>query len=57
MQLHRDTEKADGMFGTILVQLPSDYNCGVLCMCHSGEETVLNFSGLKGTVKFHYVAF
>ena len=57
MQLHRDTEKADGMLDTIFVQLPSDYNGGVLHVCHCVEEMGLNFSLLKGTVKFHYTTF
>ena len=54
MQPHRDTEKADGMFGTMVVQLPSDYDGGVLRVCHHGEEMTFDFSGFMG---FHYAAF
>ena len=57
IQPHRDTEKADGMFGTMVVQLPSDYDGGVLRVCHHGEEMTFDFSGLKGMTGFHYAAF
>ena len=57
MQPHRDTEKADGMFGTMVVQLPSDYDGGVLRVCHHGKEMTFDFSGLKGMTGFHYAAF
>lgn len=35
---HRDTEKAPGMFGTLVVVLPSDYSGGELIIRHRGEE-------------------
>ena len=45
------------MFGTMVVQLPSDYDGGVLRVCHHGEEMTFDFSGLKGMTGFHYAAF
>jgi predicted 2-oxoglutarate/Fe(II)-dependent dioxygenase YbiX len=35
---HRDTEKAPGMFGTLVVVLPCDYSGGELIIRHRGEE-------------------
>ena len=40
---HRDTEKEKGMFGTLVVQLPSDFHGGELVVTHQGKELV--FSG------------
>ena len=56
IQPHHE-EKADGMFGTMVVQLPSDYDGGVLRVCHHGEEMTFDFSGLNGMTEFHYAAF
>lgn len=38
---HRDTEKADGMFGTLLIVLPSMHAGGDLMIRHAGREAVL----------------
>ena len=57
LQRHRDTEKANGMFGTLVVQLPSDYSGGQLVVLHGGKEKVFDFSGIKGCTNFHYAAF
>ena len=35
---HRDTEKAPGMFATLVVVLPGDYSGGELIIRHRGEE-------------------
>ena len=56
-QVHRDTEKVDGMFGTLVIQLPSDYSGGELIVKHRGEEKVFSFSGLQGSTSFHFAAF
>ena len=37
MQIHRDTEKCDGMFGTLIIQLPSNYEGGQLIVHHQGK--------------------
>ena len=44
MQPYCDTEKADGMFGTMVVQLPSDFD---------GACMKFDFSGLNGMTRFH----
>ena len=56
-QPHRDTEKAAGMFGTLVIQLPSDFEGGQLNVCHQGKQTTFDFSGIEGMVSFHYAAF
>ena len=56
-EVHRDTEKVDGMFGTLVIQLPSDYSGGELIVKHRGEEKVFSFSGLQGSTNFHIAAF
>lgn len=42
---HRDTEKEEGMFGTMIVQLPVEggYEGGSLVVSHEGEEEVVVF--------------
>lgn len=39
---HRDTEKADGMFATLVVVLPSGYTGGELVVRHAGREVALD---------------
>jgi len=38
---HRDTEKAPGMFATLVVVLPSSFEGGDLLVCHRGREARL----------------
>ena len=45
------------MFGTLIVQLPSDYSGGQLVISHGGKEKVFDFSGMKGCTNYHYAAF
>ncbi len=45
------------MFGTLVVQLPSDYSGGQLVVSHCGNDKVFDFSGIKGCTNFHYAAF
>ncbi len=42
---HRDTEKADGMFGTLLIVLPSPHTGGDLVVRHAGKEARFELSG------------
>lgn len=42
---HRDTEKVDGMFATLLVVLPSAHAGGDLVIRHAGREVTLDLSG------------
>lgn len=41
---HRDTEKADGMFGTLVVVLPSAHGGGELIIRHERREVSVNLS-------------
>lgn len=41
---HRDTEKAGGMFGTLVVVLPSAHRGGELVIRHAGREVVVDMS-------------
>ena len=57
MQRHRDTEKSDGMFGTLIIQLPSEYSGGQLMVYHKSESMEFDFSGPEGYNNFNYAAF
>jgi hypothetical protein len=41
---HRDTEKADGMFGTLVIGLPSIHKGGELVLRHAGREVTVDTS-------------
>ncbi|MEZ5329312.1 MAG: 2OG-Fe(II) oxygenase [Verrucomicrobiales bacterium] len=41
---HRDSEKTGGMFGTLIVVLPSAHEGGQLTIRHAGRETTLHMS-------------
>lgn len=45
------------MFGTLVIQLPSDYEGGMLRVRHRGEELTFDYSGLKGIMDFNYATF
>jgi len=50
---HRDTEKAGGMFGTLVVVLPSAHRGGELVLRHAGREVTLDLSDAEiSEVKF-----
>jgi hypothetical protein len=42
---HRDTEKAGGMFGTLVVSLPSAHEGGELIVRHAGREVAVDLRG------------
>src|SRR6185369_16157724 len=42
---HRDTEKSEGMFGTLVVVLPAEHRGGELVIRHAGRETIVDLSG------------
>jgi len=42
---HRDTEKSDGMFATLVIVLPSAHRGGELVIRHAGRETTVDLSG------------
>ena len=41
---HKDTEKEKGMFGTLIIQLPSTFTGGALVIEHAGEKKTFDFS-------------
>ena len=45
------------MFGTLVIQLPSDYDGGELRVRHRNEEQIFDFSGLQGITNYNYAAF
>ena len=42
---HRDTQKENGMFATMIIQLPSHFEGGKLTIRHAGKEKVVEFDG------------
>ncbi len=46
---HRDSEKSPGMFGTLLVQLPSLHTGGELRIRHGGREACIDLSVTDGS--------
>jgi hypothetical protein len=53
---HRDTEKTAGMFGTLVVTLPSAYRGGALRIRHAGREVAVDTKA-EGPSELSYVAF
>lgn len=53
---HRDTEKAPGMLGTLIVVLPSAHAGGELIVRHNGREAVLDLRNLDPG-ELRYAAF
>ncbi|RKP18171.1 hypothetical protein ROZALSC1DRAFT_30108 [Rozella allomycis CSF55] len=54
---HRDTEKEDGMFATMVIQFPSNHEGGDLVVYRNGkEENVHDFGKSSGKIKYshHY---
>lgn len=54
---HRDTEKLDAMFGTLIIALPSQHEGGQLHIRHRGVETTVDFSAEARRHDFQYAAF
>ena len=53
---HRDTEKTHGMFGTLVVTLPSTYRGGALRIRHAGREVTVDTNAADPS-ELSYVAF
>jgi predicted 2-oxoglutarate/Fe(II)-dependent dioxygenase YbiX len=53
---HRDTEKEAGMFGTLIIQLPSKFTGGALTVSHQGE-TKTSVQESDGETGAKYIAF
>ncbi len=54
---HRDTEKQPGMFGTLIVSLPSRHTGGELLVRHGGREVRVDFAAETGPAGFPWAAF
>jgi predicted 2-oxoglutarate/Fe(II)-dependent dioxygenase YbiX len=54
---HRDSEKAPGMFATLVVCLPSAHEGAKLVVRHDGQTVDVDFSGADAEFKVQYVAF
>ncbi len=54
---HRDTEKEAGMFGTLVVNLPSKHEGGRLVVSHGGESTAIQFGEKSRKFQIEYAAF
>jgi len=53
---HRDAEKTAGMFGTLVVTLPSAHQGGALAVRHAGTEAVIDTGGAEFS-EISWVAF
>jgi hypothetical protein len=53
---HRDTEKAQGMFGTLVIVLPSFHEGGELHIRHAGREVVADLAS-REVSQLSYAAF
>lgn len=54
---HRDTEKLDAMFGTLIIALPSAHEGGRLFVRHDGREIEVDFSQKEHLHGFQHAAF
>lgn len=54
--IHRDTEKASGMFATLVVSLPSPHSGGTLLVRHAGKEVSLDLCPWE-SAEIRYAAF
>ncbi len=54
---HRDSEKEKGMFGTLIIGLPSRHSGGELLVRFDGEEKSVRFEEAANNHKIPYVAF
>lgn len=53
---HRDTEKLDAMFGTLIVSLPSAHEGGALHIRHGGREAMVDFGAKPRWRDFQFAA-
>lgn len=54
---HRDTEKREGMFATLVVSLPSRHEGGTLVVTHDGESRRIELGGGDSGFEVRYAAF
>eukprot|EP00501_MAST-03F_sp_TOSAG23-6_P002356 GSMAST32.ASY1.ANO1.2461.1 assembled CDS len=53
---HRDSEKVDGMFGTLIIALPSTFEGGELVVDHNGETKDFAFAK-SSSFSSHFMSF
>ena len=54
---HKDSEKEPGMFGTLVIGLPSAHTGGELAVRFDGREEIVDFSTAAGSYKIPFAAF
>ena len=54
---HRDTEKLDSMFGSLIIALPSAHEGGLLLIRHDGRAIEIDFSREERLHDFQHAAF
>lgn len=54
---HKDSEKASGMFGTLIVGLPMAHTGGELVVRFNGKEELISFAQASETEKIPFAAF
>ncbi len=54
---HRDTEKQQNMFATLVVVFPSEHEGGELIIRHDGQEKIIDFANKNNRYKIQYAAF
>ena len=54
---HKDSEKEKGMFGTLIIGLPSKHTGGEIIIKHEKSEKVISFVEATANNNFPYIAF
>lgn len=54
---HKDSEKEEGMFGTLIIGLPSRYTGGELLVNFDGVTETVDFAHVSSDYKINYAAF
>ncbi len=54
---HRDTEKVERMFATLVIVLPSQHDGGNLIVEHDNQQLSIDFGGDKSSQSIQYTAF
>ncbi len=54
---HKDSEKEKGMFGTLIIGLPSKHTGGALCVRFDGKEETIGFAAAVNQYQIPYAAF
>ena len=54
---HRDSEKEGGMFGTLIIGLPSRHTGGELCVRFDGRQEMIDFSEPASQYQIPFAAF